>query len=281
MTAVVATDTQMSTAQSRASGSSFYTAMRILPAAQRQALFEIYGFCRAVDDVADSREPRNRRLEELNRWRADVEQLFAGSPPDRLRGLAAALQRYDLQKQDFLAIIDGMQMDVTGDIRAPDYKTLDLYCDRVASAVGRLCVRVFGVDVAAGLALAHHLGRALQLTNILRDIDEDATLGRLYVPREALDAAGISTSDPVVAAMNPALDRACRHLVEKVQEHFQAADAVMKDCRRQAVRAPRIMAAAYRLQLARLTSRGWVPPRTPVRLSRPHLLWIVLRHAVL
>ncbi len=278
---MVATEAQISSAQSRASGSSFYTAMRILPVGQREALFEIYSFCRAVDDVADARGPRDRRLVDLDRWRADVEATFAGSPPPRLQGLARAVRRYDLQKQDLLAIIDGMQMDVVADMRAPDDKTLDLYCDRVASAVGRLCVRVFGVETAAGITLAHHLGRALQLTNILRDIDEDGAMGRLYVPREALDAAGISTREPAVALMNPALDRACRQIAEKAQEHFRAAEAVMRRCPRSAVRAPRIMAAAYQLWLARLTARGWAPPRSPVRLSRPHLLWIVLRHAIL
>ena len=196
---MVTTDAPVSSARSRASGSSFYTAMRILPRERREALFEIYAFCRAVDDVADERGRRDARLAELARWRADVEALYAGAPPPRLRGLAVPVRRYDLQKPDMLAIIDGMQMDVVADIRAPDANTLDLYCDRVASAVGRLCVRAFGIETAAGITLSHHLGRALQLTNILRDLDEDAGMGRLYLPREALDAAGIMTSDPTVA----------------------------------------------------------------------------------
>lgn len=278
---MVASDTQSLSAQTRASGSSFYTAMRILPSAQRQALFEIYGLCRAVDDVADARGSRDRRLAELDGWRVDIEALYAGSPPGRLRELAVSVRRYDLQKQDMLALIDGMQMDVAGDIRAPDYGTLDLYCDRVASAVGRLCVRVFGIDTVNGVMLAHHLGRALQLTNILRDVDEDAAMGRLYLPREALDTAGISISDPIVALLNPALDRACRYLAAKAEEHFRTADEVMRRCARPSVRAPRIMAAAYKQLLARLVARGWSPPRSPVRLSRRQLLWIVLRHALI
>jgi phytoene synthase len=178
----------------RASGSSFYMAMRILPRAQRNAMFAIYGFCRQVDDVADSRGPRDARLAELAAWRADIEALYCGFPnsgslPARTRDLAKPVRDYGLDQADFLAVIDGMEMDVVTDIRAPTWSELDLYCDRVASAVGRLSVRIFGLENKPGRQLAHHLGRALQLTNILRDLDEDAAAGRLYLPREALAEA--------------------------------------------------------------------------------------------
>ncbi len=133
------------TAASRASGSSFYAAMRLLPRAQREAMFEIYSFCRAVDDVADDPGPRTARLAALAQWRADIDALCAGNPPARLGGLAGAVRTFGLERDDFLAVIAGMEMDVAGDLRAPDSATLDLYCDRVASAVGRLSFRVFGM----------------------------------------------------------------------------------------------------------------------------------------
>ncbi|MGB3272400.1 MAG: squalene/phytoene synthase family protein, partial [Xanthobacteraceae bacterium] len=179
-----------------ASGSSFYAAMRILPRAQREAMFQIYSFCRAVDDIADSDLPRDQRRVALAQWRADIDALYRGEPPAHLAAYAASLETFGLKREDFLAIIDGMEMDAAADIRAPDEATLDLYCDRVASAVGRLSVRVFGLPEEDGRALAHQLGRALQLTNILRDIDEDAAIGRLYLPRERLAAAGIAGDDP-------------------------------------------------------------------------------------
>src|SRR5262245_56939935 len=160
--------------------------MRILPRAQREAMFEIYSFCRQVDDIADSGGPRGPRREALDRWRADVDALYAGKTVPRTQGLLAPLRAFGFKREDFHDVIDGMEMDVIADIRAPDNATLDIYCDRVASAVGRLSVRVFGMERADGIALAHHLGRALQLTNILRDLDEDAALGRLYLPAEAL-----------------------------------------------------------------------------------------------
>ena len=267
-------------ADNRASGSSFYAAMRILPRARREAIFEIYGFCRAVDDVADAHGPREPRLAALAQWRADVHALYAGEPPARLRGLVEPVRCYDLGREDFLAIIAGMEMDVTADIRAPDFSTLDLYCDRVASAVGRLCVNVFGMEVEAGIALAHHLGRALQLTNILRDLDEDAARGRLYLPREALEAAGIRIDDPALVLMHPALGAACAPVIERAKNHFRAADAIMDRSPRGAIRAPRIMAEAYKRILTRLVERGFSAPRVPVRLNKPLLLWILIRHAL-
>ena len=264
----------------RASGSSFYTAMRILPRERREAIFAIYAFCRAVDDVADAPGPRNARLAALAQWRADVHALYAGEPPARLRGLVEPVRCYDLGREDFLAIIAGMEMDVTADIRAPDFSTLDLYCDRVASAVGRLCVNVFGMEAEAGTALAHQLGRALQLTNILRDLDEDAARGRLYLPREALEAAGIRIDDPALVLMHPALGAACAPVIERAKNHFRAADAIMDRAPRGAIRAPRIMAEAYKRILTRLVERGFSAPRVPVRLNKPLLLWILIRHAL-
>jgi squalene synthase HpnD len=281
MTPVAASEGSAPSAGRRASGSSFYAAMRILPRQRRNAIFEIYGFCRAVDDVADSDAPRAVRLKQLAQWRADVDALYAGAPPPRLAGLAVAVHTFRLSRQDFVAIVDGMEMDIVSDIRAPDFPTLDLYCDRVASAVGRLCVRIFGVETADGIALAHHLGRALQLTNILRDLDEDAAVGRLYLPREALDASGIGETDPAGVLASPMLGRVCEVVVERARQHFDMADAIMRRCPRRSVRAPRIMAQAYKYLLARLTARGWSAPRQRVRLGRAYLIWVLLRHAVL
>ncbi len=243
-------------------------------------MFEIYAFCRAVDDIADDPGPRDGRREQLQHWRADIETLYAGAPQQHLSGLARAVRRFDLQREDFMAVIDGMEMDVVADIRAPDVKTLDRYCDRVACAVGRLSVRVFGMEHGAGLALADHLGRALQLTNILRDLDEDAALGRLYLPKEALQAAGIAATDPVTVLAHPALDKACAALVIAAKGHFRQARTVMADSPRRLVRAPRIMGEAYNLILEQLVERGFAPPRASVRLPRGHLILIVLRNLV-
>jgi phytoene synthase len=253
--------------------------MKILPPAQREAMFEIYSFCRRVDDVADSQGPRPERLTELAQWRADVNALYEGRIAPRLSGLAPQVRQFDLAREDFLALVDGMEMDAREDIRAPDLATLDLYCDRVASAVGRLSVRVFGMERENGKELAHHLGRALQLTNILRDLDEDAAVGRLYLPREALRRAGIATDEPKAALASPSLGQACGEVVERARRHFAEAERIMATAPRRSVRAPRIMGRVYRVILDRMVARGFAPPRERVRIPRAQLLWIVLRHA--
>jgi phytoene synthase len=261
--------------------SSFYAAMRILPRPRRDAMFEIYSFCRAVDDIADEGGPRPARLAALAKWRRDIGMLYAGSaPPRRLGGLSAAVQAFGLRREDFLAVIDGMEMDVEADIQAPDLATLDLYCDRVASAVGRLSVRVFGVPEAEGEGLAHHLGRAFQLTNILRDLDEDAAIGRLYLPREYLLAAGIATRDPLEALADPALGAACAPIIVRAREHFDKARPIMARCPRQSVRAPRIMAEVYESILAGLSRRRFAPPRKRIRTPKHRVLLAVLRYGL-
>ena len=262
-----------------ASGSSFYAAMRILPRAQREAMFQIYTFCRYVDDIADSDGPREERLAALQQWRDDIEALYRGQPPERLRDTAVSVKKFGLRREDFLAIIDGMEMDVPADIRAPDDATLDLYCDRVASAVGRLSVRVFGLPEQDGILLAHHLGRALQLTNILRDLDEDAAIGRLYLPQEGLLHAGITNFDIAAVLANPALPRVCMPLVKRAQTHFMTSDEIMKRNSRRVVRAPRIMSKYYRAILDLLEQRGFQPPREPVRLSKAAKIAILIRYA--
>src|SRR5262245_17565146 len=239
--------------------------MRILPRAQRQAMHEVYAFCRAVDDIADNPGPQPARRDALGCWYEDLGRLYSGmGATDLTRGLAKPIAMFDLRQEDFLAIIDGMRMDVADDICAPDWTTLDFYCDRVASAVGRLSVRIFGLDETNGLQLAHHLGRALQMTNILRDLDEDAEMGRLYLPSEALSAAGITTRDIGKVLDHPALSQACMLVAERARRHFAEADAVCLRCRRTTVRSPRLMALIYRAMLDRLIDRGWAAPRASV-----------------
>jgi phytoene synthase len=172
-----------------------------------------------------------------------------------------------------------MEMDIPQDIRAPDMATLDLYCDRVASAVGRLSVRVFGLAEDDGILLAHHLGRALQLTNILRDIDEDAGIGRLYLPLEGLLHAGITSNDPLKVIADPALPKVCAPLVERARAHFAKADEVMRRNSRRVVRAPRIMSKYYRAILDLLAARGFALPRSAVRVDKMTRIAIILRYA--
>src|SRR6185312_14814339 len=176
-----------------------------------------------------------------------VDAIFAGSASTPLsRVLADVARSYALRREDFLAVIDGMEMDAAADIRAPSLAELDLYCDRVASAVGRLSVRIFGCDLPAADRVAWALGRALQLTNILRDLAEDAERGRLYLPREYLVDAGIAETEP-----------------EAVLRHAA------------------VMRAVYHAILLRLRRRGWREPAQEVKLPTALKLWLALRHGLL
>jgi presqualene diphosphate synthase len=244
-------------------------------------MFEVYAFCRAVDDIADEGGERADRLAELARWRSDLASLYAhrGLAP-RLAALAGPIKRFALAQEDFDAILDGMVMDAEADMRAPDCATLDLYCDRVASAVGRLSVSIFGVPVASARLLAHHLGRALQLTNILRDLDEDALRGRLYLPREALHGAGITDTEPTRAVAHPNIAAACAPLVARALSHFTQAARLMHDCPRATTRSPRLMASVYGSILDALVSRGFSAPRKPMRVAKSRVLWAILRHGI-
>jgi presqualene diphosphate synthase len=268
--------------EQKAAGSSFYSAMKLMPKAEREAMFAIYAFCRAVDDIADDGiGTRSQRHAALDAWRADLDSLYAGGAPGRAAFLASVVKQYRLRKQDFLTVIDGMDMDVAEDIRAPSFDTLDLYCERVASAVGRLSIKVFGMEECPGFELAHHLGRALQLTNILRDLDEDAGIGRLYLPREYLQQAGIETTDPAKAIGDPAVDRACRSMAQLAHMHYAEAARVMRARPRGRIRTPRLMGAVYS-EILRETERvGWAPPRRRVSLSKARLARIVLANGLI
>ncbi len=266
----------------QAASSSFYAGMRVLPRAEREAMYAVYGFCRVVDDIADDQQgDRAERRAALDAWRRDLDSLYAGGDAGRAALVAEAVRRFGLDRADFESVIDGMAMDVARDICWPVWDELDLYCDRVASAVGRLSVRIFGMDRAPGLALSHHLGRALQLTNILRDIDEDAAIGRVYLPAEALTAAGIALTTPLEVAADPRIDAAARQVATRAQDHFREAHAILGTRPAGHLIAPRLMDIAYARLLRGMQRTGWQSPRTRPRTNRIALLatvlWLLVR----
>jgi phytoene synthase len=281
MTAAAITERppEIAAVEKKASGSSFYMAMRLMPKDQREAMFAIYAFCRAVDDIADDGVgDAASRTRELKAWRHDIDAFYGGASPARLQFIAGTIKRFGLKREDMLAVIDGMQMDVDEEMQGgADLAKVDLYCDRVASAVGRLSVKVFGMEEGPGIALAHHLGRALQLTNILRDLDEDASLGRLYLPSEYLRDAGITSRNPREVVGSPLIDKACRAVAKLAHRHYAEADNVMRARPKGHLRAPRLMGAVYSRILSKMESVGWAPPRERVKLGKATLLFVLLR----
>jgi presqualene diphosphate synthase len=264
-----------------AAGTSFYWAMRLLPRQRREGMYAIYAFCREVDDIADDTAPVAQKQAALAAWHREIDALYVGNPRHLVaRALVESLERYRLRREDFHAVIDGMEMDAAEDIRAPDLATLDLYCGRVAAAVGHLSVHVFGDASPAAHMVADRLGRALQLTNILRDLDEDAQRGRLYLPREILERHGIAATDPLMVLRHPAVPAVCRDVAAIALEHFDKAAEAMARCSRWAMRPAAVMGAFYRAMLDAMLRDGWHDPSRRVGLSKPHKLWLVLRHGL-
>jgi presqualene diphosphate synthase len=264
------------------SGTSFYWAMRLLPAPRRAAMFAIYAFCRAVDDIVDEPGTPAAKAAGLAEWRAEIDRIYAGrATTDIGRGLALAVGRFGMARGDFLAVIDGMAMDMGEPLRRPTLAELELYCDRVAVAVGLLSVCAFGTPPAPGRRLAHALGRAFQLTNILRDLVEDAGLGRLYLPDEWLSEAGIASSDPAEVLRHPALGVVCGRLAGRARGYFAEAARAMAECPRASVRPARVMGEVYRRVLDRLEARGWSDPGRPVGLGKATKLLIALRYGLI
>lgn len=269
----------------RAAGSSFYWGMRILPEDRRDAMFAIYAFCREVDDIADGDAPDDEKRRQLDKWRRAIDVLYA---PDRvgedtpvLRALAFAIRTYNLDKKDFFEIIAGMEMDTDGAIVAPDWAHLELYCNRVAGAVGLLSVCVFGDSSAKAREFAVALGTALQLTNILRDLKDDARMGRLYLPREPIEAAGVPIDSPDAVLASPKLSEICASVAERARRKYAEAERLLRDCDARALKPAVVMMMNYRRVLDRLIANRWRDLDDDAGLSVPEKLWITLRYGLL
>lgn len=243
----------------KASGSSFAAGMSVLPIPRREAMFALYAFCREVDDIADDSPTPESREQGLKLWHERIRALFhEGKVEDTIcTALLPAITRFDLVEADFQAIIDGMDMDSREVICAPPMAELDTYCDHVASAVGRASVRIFGDSSAEAMRVAFHLGRALQLTNILRDLHEDAQRGRLYLPCELLAKHGLASRNPTEILDDPRLPAVCRDLAQTVRHHFDEADTAMKASQWHAMRPARVMRDYYHAIFARLLKADW------------------------
>jgi presqualene diphosphate synthase len=261
--------------------SSFFWAMQLLPRQRREAMYTLQAFCREVDDIADGDATRALKGILLSDWRGEIALLYAGRPQHAVtRALSEAVHLYGLKCRDFLAVIDGMEMDAQADVRAPALMALDLYCERVAVAVGRLSVRIFGEETPAGERVAAELGRALQLTGILRDLAEDARRHRLYLPREVLQAHGIHATTPSWVLAQPALPDVCRDVAMLAEKHYSAAAEAVAACPRRAMRPAAVTLEIYRALHRELLARGWRHLDEPVRLPAWRKLALVLRHGL-
>lgn len=263
------------------SKTSFLAGMRVLPKARREAMYALYAFCRLVDDIADEPGELSEKLKGLQAWREKIDALYAGQPSCAVTlALQGPIKDYDLPKAEFLAVIDGMEMDARGPIVAPSSDALALYCRRVAGAVGVLSVRIFGAPQPHGDLLAIALGEALQLTNILRDLEEDAGDGRLYLPKDLLLEAGVNDVQPSAVLANPKTAAACRALGQAALNRFKESQALIDEMPKRTIRPAILMRAVYWRLWQKLDARGFDPKGSRVRLGKLEKLGLLLRHGI-
>lgn len=264
------------------SGTSFLWGMRVLPAERRRAMYAIYAFCREVDDVADEPGETAEKKRGLAAWREEIARLYAGKPEWlTTRALRQPVQRFDLPRDEFLAVIEGVEIDAAPTVRMQTLEDLLSYCRKVAGAVGMLSIHAFGVPRDPGYQIAETLGNAVQLTNVLRDVKEDAAIERLYVPLEMVRRHGVAEGSPGAVFIQPGFAAACAELAELARDHYARTDRLLAQLGWRQMRPIVLMMAVYRETLRRLEERGWTRIDRPVRLTRARKLWLALRYGLL
>ena len=230
------------------SGSSFYWGMKLLPENKRRGMFAIYAFCREVDDIADNFD-NSKVLKEkkLNQWKKDIEKIFKKSllNTSLKRELHYSIVNFNLKKKDFIAIIDGMLMDVKENIQFPSSKRFTLYCERVAVAVGYLSIKIFGIDSKIGNTYAYELGMAFQITNIVRDFYEDLNYGRCYIPFEKFKKYGLK-KDLNKLLKNQEIYIILQEMLEIANKHFKNSDHLLKNLDKKKMIGSEIMKLFYK-----------------------------------
>lgn len=261
------------------SGSSFYYSFLFLPPTQRQAIMALYAFCREVDDVVDECHDANLARVKLDWWRVEIARTFAGAPEHPVgRALVSSLERFNLPQEYFLEIIDGMEMDLT-QTRYETFTDLSLYCYRVASVVGLMAAEIFGYQDRATQKYAHNLGLAFQLTNILRDVGEDAARGRIYLPLEDLARFGVSEQDILQNRAGEGLTSLLNFQAQRARDHYALAFSHLPEADRYAQRSGLIMAGIYQAVLHRIERNSPQVLTRRVSLNPLHKLWLAWRTA--
>ncbi len=242
--------------KTKQSGSSFYYSFMFLPPKRRRAITALYAFCREVDDVVDECSDESVARTTLAWWRGQVADIYNGKPQHPVAmALVPLVKEFNLPQEHLLEIIDGMEMDLNQHQYA-DFKSLQLYCYRVASVVGLLAAEIFGYTDRKTLKYAHDLGIALQLTNIIRDVGEDARRGRIYLPQDELAQFGVHTNDILDARETDAFNKLMQFQIERAQGYYELALAELPAVDRRAQRTGLMMAAIYRATLGEVAYSG-------------------------
>ncbi|MBQ8630915.1 MAG: squalene/phytoene synthase family protein [Alphaproteobacteria bacterium] len=242
------------------SGTSFFWSMRFLPTAQRNAMYTIYAFCRHIDDIVDGDSPMAEKIDLLQAWREEMDNIFDKKVPTTEIGrkIYKNCMRFKLPKEEFLHLIDSIGMDVPNPVQAPDLNKFYRYCRGVAGVPGSLTLRILGCkDEQVINDLATSLGNALQITNILRDVKEDALNNRLYIPREYLEKAQITVTDPMSVVVDKNLVVAREELARQAKDNYAKADKLIPQLDKKISRHVRMIESIYRRYFDMMENRGW------------------------
>jgi phytoene synthase len=260
-----------------ASGSSFYYSFLFLPPERQRAIMALYAFCREVDDVVDETEDAQIAQTKLDWWRKETAEIHGGKPTHPVtQALAEVVKTFDLPREKLLEIIDGMQMDLQ-QTRYLDFKGLELYCYRVASVVGLLAVEIFGYTDPQTRRYAHDLGIAFQLTNIIRDVGEDARRGRIYLPIDELQRFNVTAKQITEATYSDNFRSMMEFQIERAERYYDQALALLPVVDRKSQRAGLIMAAIYRTTLDEIKAEGCKVLTQRTSLTPLRKLWIAAR----
>jgi phytoene synthase len=261
----------------RKSGSSFLLPMLLLARPRRQAMLALYAFCRETDDVADEVVDKAMAGTLIEAWREEIQALYRGRPRHPVTlALAEPVERYGLAEKYFLGILDGFDLDRSGAMLRPSMATLERYCYNVACCVGLLSVEIFGYRSPRIPEFAEHLGHAFQLTNILRDVAEDARLGRIYLPGELLAKHGLADIEPDALIRSPATPKVCAEIGQMARERFHLAAEILPDSERASMRPALLMRAVYERYLDRIEAAGFRVDGPPISFSKLQKITLVL-----
>ncbi len=253
----------------RRSGSSFASAFWMLPKPKRNALHAIYAFCRLADDIADDPSVAGDRAALLARWRAELDSAFRAKAEHAVGiALSDAVERFQLPERVFLDLLAGVEFDLA-EQPIESFDDLRLYCYRVASTVGLLVVRILGFENPRSLEFAEALGIAVQLTNVIRDVGDDARSGRIYLPNDELARFGVSTESLRAGEMSDALQLLLSFNAKRAASYYERAEQLLPDEDRRSLRPATAMGRIYRALLDELIDRDFPCFEQPVRLSKP------------
>jgi phytoene synthase len=257
------------------SKSNFLYSFFLLPKEKRKAIYTLYAFCRQTDDIADNLAPAEKRMHQLNIWENELKKCFMKSVSNYFETLKQVMEKFRIPFEHFLELIAGVRMDITN-FKYHSFEDLKLYCYRVASTVGLMCIQIFGYRDPLIKSYAENLGIALQLTNIIRDVGADSKMGRLYLPDNDIKAYNVSEKDILNHKYSDEFFQLMKHQATRAREYYQKADDCLSENELRNMLVSEIMKNIYFTLLEKIENHNFQVLDKKIRLSSPQKVYITL-----